>query len=313
MRITIGTKIVVGLLTLLLLMLGLSLYLSVEVRRSMEHSVGDSSILLADEVLRRINRDIYAKIEGVQTYAYTPVPRGFVIDSNREFDAIGDVESFLAKRDKEWKEAGPGKITPLMRELSENDLSRRIRNLFIRFYEQKYGYRLWVQTSVTNKYGATIALTDITPAYRQDGQTWWKTARDEGVFVGGIRYDNLSRTNVVEIAARIDDADGNFIGVIFGTIDILGVVRDAEISSKQYLSTEIKLVTNDGRLIYSTEAFKPLEDVFEEGVLYQGRGKKRRLHRRRKAAESASLPSLARPVSGLRRAECDPAGFARSK
>ena len=45
---------------------------------------------------------------------------------------------------------------------------------------------------------------------------------------------------------------------------IKGIVREAELAKKKYKTTEIKLLTKDGRLIYATKAFRFFEDVREK-------------------------------------------------
>ena len=65
----------------------------------------------------------------------------------------------------------------------------------------------------------------------------------------------------VPIGVRIDDEQGNFVGVIKALPLIREIVREAELTTKKYETTEIKLLTSEGRLIYSTKTFIIFEDL----------------------------------------------------
>lgn len=76
-----------------------------------------------------------------------------------------------------------------------------------------------------------------------------------------IAYDVSAGIYAVSISVKVDDENGDFIGAIKAILAVKDIVRTAEIASKKYKSTEIKLTTKDGKLIYATKVFKILEDV----------------------------------------------------
>lgn len=63
MKIKIGTKLTVGFMLVVLLLVTLAVYSVIVSQKSLRESVGKSSIFLVDEMLRRINQNIYLKIE----------------------------------------------------------------------------------------------------------------------------------------------------------------------------------------------------------------------------------------------------------
>ncbi len=65
MKIRIGTKLITSFMLVVLLMVALALYLLNVSQKSLQQSVGKSSLLLAEEMLKRIDRDVYLKIEAV--------------------------------------------------------------------------------------------------------------------------------------------------------------------------------------------------------------------------------------------------------
>ena len=152
-------------------------------------------------------------------------------------------------------------VTPFMKSLIQNPLSDSLRNEISKYYERRYGYPVFAEIFVTNRFGAVIAETNKTLDYRQDDETWWQVARKDGFSVGNVAYDESSRTYAISIGIRIVDASGDFAGVMKAVVDTKGIVREAEMAIKKYETTRIQVITEDGRLIYSTRAFQFLENL----------------------------------------------------
>jgi PAS domain S-box-containing protein len=261
MRATMGKKLLAGFIVVVLLMVLLAVYLTEVSQRSLQQTVGTHSILMAEEMLERINHDIYIKIEALQSHLKDVLVQKTVRHSNREFENLDNIQAYVDQKEREWRQAPKDQITPFMQALIHKELSNALRNEFVYFYNKKYGFKLFGEFIVTNKYGANVAQTGKTSDYRQDDETWWQIARDKGLFVSDIAYDVSAGIYAVSIGVRIDDENGDFIGTIKAILAVKGIVRTAEIASKKHKTTEIKLTTKDGKLIYATKAFKILEDV----------------------------------------------------
>ncbi len=271
MDIKIGTKLITSFILVVLLMTALSLY-SVSVSQdSLQESVGENSMLLADEMMKRINNNIYFKVEDIRVFAATGINlRKTILESNKEFENISsinnitnskNIDEYINQKEREWTTAPDDEITPFMQEIIGNELSEDLRKRFVDFYAKRYGYAVFEEVFVTNKYGVNIAQTQKTTKYRQDDEEWWQTAKENGFYVNEIKYDKNSGTYMLIIGARVDDDTGNFIGVIRAVLGVNGIVKKAELTTKRYETTEIKLITNDGQLIYSTRAFKFMENI----------------------------------------------------
>ena len=141
MRFTIREKLISGYLIIVLLMCILTLYAVNIGQRYLEETVGKDSIFLAEEIIKRIDRDIAHRIEQIQTYAK---------------DMAEEPEVNLS-----WIIVPRDVTTPFMREIIDNELSDEIREevQLKNFYEGKYGYIVFGEIFVTNKYGANIAQT----------------------------------------------------------------------------------------------------------------------------------------------------------
>ncbi len=261
MNINIRTKLTAGFVAFVVLMTILAFY-SVKVsQKSLQESVGKSSVFLADEMLRRIDRDIYTLLEKIQIYAHSLLVQETVSESNQEFEKLDDIKNYIDQRDGEWVSSPEDEVTTFMSELIANKLSHNLRKEFIDFYEKEYGYRVFLEAFVTNKFGANVSQTGKTSDYRQDDEEWWQAAREEGFYVSNVQYDESANAHVISIGVRIEDEKGDFMGAIKGVVSSYEIMKVAVLSTKKYQTTEIKLITEGGGLIYATDASKFLEDV----------------------------------------------------
>jgi signal transduction histidine kinase/CheY-like chemotaxis protein/HPt (histidine-containing phosphotransfer) domain-containing protein len=257
-----------------------AIYLS---RESLQKSIGKNSALLAQASLDQLNSNINSRIEKLRGYSKCLSLRDNLIISNREFDNIENVQAYINKKDEAWRAAPKNTITPFMQELINSESSDEIRSevAMHEFYEKEYGYRIFGEIFVTNKYGANIAQTGKTSDYYQADEIWWQAAKKDGVYIRDLNYDESSGVYSIEIGLRIDDEKGNFLGVmksvlnIKETINILNkIIADegnifSEYHAHKYKnphSIGIELLTREGRIIYSSEINRhnSFDDVSEE-------------------------------------------------
>ncbi|MBW2038544.1 MAG: PAS domain S-box protein [Deltaproteobacteria bacterium] len=264
MRIKISTKLIIGFMLVVLLMVALTLYSVNRSQKSLQESVGESSTSLIEEMLKRIDNIIYFRIEHLRARSHGLWLQKTVSESNQEFEKLDNIQEYINKKDKKWTSAPKEEITPFMQELISNELSNNLRKEFIELYEKKYGYRVFGEVSVTNKYGANVAQTGRTSDYRQEDEEWWQIAKERGLYVGDVEYGESAGIYSISIGIRVDNEKGNFIGIIKAAIDVTGLIKEAVIATKKYETTEIELITKDGRLIYATKPYKFLEDVSEK-------------------------------------------------
>jgi len=267
LKLGLGKKLILGFTMFVLFMAGLSLY-SVKISsKSLKESVGKDSIFLVEEMLKRMDRDIYFKIEELQKQTKHLILQKALFESNREFEKLDNIQEYINQRDQEWVSQPKETITSFMQGLINNKVSEEMTKEFIEFYEKKYGYRIVGEIFITNRYGANVAQTGKTSDYRQDDEKWWQVAKNKGLYVSDVEFDESVGTHAISVGIRIENDDGEFMGVMKAVIAVSGIIREAEIVAKKYETTEIKLITKDGRLVYATEPFKFLEDVDEKDIL----------------------------------------------
>lgn len=224
-------------------------------KKVMQDLVLSESELFASETLENISRQIRNRYEIFQEYAGGSELQESVLMSNRDFDKLDDVQAYINKREREWTSSAKEEVTPFMHDLIHNGLSNNLREKAA-FYEEKTGQRIFGEVFITNKYGVNIAQTGKTSDFRQDDEEWWQIAKKDGFYAKNIEYDESAGIYSLAIGMRIDDRNGNFIGVMKIVMSLEEVFDILETISKknthsEHRSMKYYLITGDGKLIYS--------------------------------------------------------------
>ena len=84
----------------------------------------------------------------------------------------------------------------------------------------------YAEIFVTNQYGANVAQSHKTSDFRQDDETWWQKAKQNGIFLSEGGYDESAGVYSSDIAIKILDNNGNFIGVLKAVVNIESITND---------------------------------------------------------------------------------------
>ncbi|GAF68386.1 unnamed protein product, partial [marine sediment metagenome] len=172
------------------------------------------------------------------------------------------------EKDRAWRDAGKEDLTPFIKELINNKLSERLK-IRTDFYKEKYKHSVFSEIFVTNKYGANIAQTGKTTDYYQADEKWWQMAKEDGLYVEDVEYDESADVYSVALCMRINDKAGNFIGamkVVLNIQDLIDIIKELEARGAREgrAAVEFKLMTKDGKLIYAAEKYEVLKDLSDE-------------------------------------------------
>ena len=262
----IGQKLILGFVGITLL-IGVVGYISVNTsQKALEKTIGESSVTLAQKTIDAIDRIIYRRIERWQSYDHTnPRLSETVIASNQEFEKLDNIQSYINEKDKEWTSAPKKEITPFMKGLIDNKLSQRLRKR-IDFYAKKYGYKVFGEVFVTNKHGANVAQTGKTSDYYQADEEWWQVAKKDGFYIRDVEYDESADIYSTDFALKVDDEAGNFLGVmkvVLNIEEIINVIKEVKPRGmhEEHTTRKFKLLTKDGKIIYSTEEFEFFQNM----------------------------------------------------
>jgi signal transduction histidine kinase/CheY-like chemotaxis protein len=123
-------------------------------------------------------------------------------------------------------------------------------------YREHYGYEVYSEVFVTNKYGANAAATQKTSDFYQADELWWQIARDEGAYISDVEYDQSAGVHSLSLCRRIDGADGEFLGVIKALLnvqDAFDTINEVARQSTEFRTREFMLFTADHRVIHATD------------------------------------------------------------
>jgi methyl-accepting chemotaxis protein len=257
----IGLRLVGGFLLVIAMMIALALYSVTVSRQSLTESIGRSSVFSAEDMMGSIDRTLERRLLEAKRPTVRAAYHQPIEDSNRAFDGMADREGFMQLRAMEWASAGPTSPPPSLRAVLGNPLSEDLKGLFIDFFMNEQGSAVYSRTLLTNRYGAVIATTDGTVLYRQDDQQWWQETRDKGRYVSGVTSDPQTGQPVVTLGVRVDGGNREFIGALQAVVSFESIVRPTVVATKKHETTQFRLFTTVGRLLYSTKTFQFMEDV----------------------------------------------------
>ena len=160
-------------------------------KKTLQDTIGESSVLLAQETIDKIDRTIESRIEQASAYALDTSAESYFLENNRDFEDMENRAAYIQEIDSQWSSESE-EILPFVEDLTNNEMSQEIRDEFqlSDFYIQRYGHDVFPEVFVTNKYGANVAQTGKTSDYYQADEDWWQKAREEDIYVENVEYDS---------------------------------------------------------------------------------------------------------------------------
>ncbi len=272
MNIRIITKLMLGFLLVLVIMVSFSYYTIKNNSDFMQNSIGKKAEYLAEEMMRGIEKSINYRMDELRVdFKHHSTLLNTLNASNKQFDSIQDVNEYISNRNAEWI-AARNDSTPFMLSLINNTLADQLRTDLILYHEKRYGYRFLSDIFVTNKYGTTVAQSSKTDTYRHDDEEWWHITMDNGYFFNNYEYDANSGNYGMSMAVRLEDEEGNYIGAFKAAVSAEGVIRDVTANSDKNSSALTHLITDDGRSIYGRNPFDSILDIPMDELLIKLKG-----------------------------------------
>ena len=268
---SIQRRLTFGLVMLVLFLVATSIVAIVLSQRSMEQTIGATSVNLASQVMDDIDRTIFNRLSASKSMVkevanhYADILEG----SNKFFAALDDPEKYMSDKDEEWILQNQ---TTLMQGVLKNDLAKVLRE-HMNFYAEEQGRIVFAEIFVTNRFGAIVASTEKTSDYKQNDELWWQHARSEGVYVSDIVYDESAGVYSLEIALRIEDRMGDFVGVMKFILVMkfheLISVSTRRTPAPSYAVQNFNIITREGKVVFSTEDHPIMSDFSETETLRQ--------------------------------------------
>ena len=258
----IGVRLAAGFVVLLLMVASLAYYSSVSGRASLAEGVGLASEAIAESMSKSMDTIIYLKGFEVLMLMTSEEMLDELNASNAAFDAMEDPQTYIDQMDENWSSAPLDVIPESMQEVLDNDISTIIAtHLADPHYLAERGMDIFGEVILTNKYGAVIGATSRVSDYRQNDEAWWQDAPYGDVRILDISYDESSDYYGVAACVGVTDDKGDLAGVAKAVINIFSIAKDIELTALGYETSELKITTADGRLIFSSRAFVMFQDV----------------------------------------------------
>jgi len=243
----LSVKLIGGFMVIVAMIVALSVYAIVVSQSSLRDAVGTSSRFIAEELIGGIDKAIDSRLEFLHSYAESPWLQERLAVSSR------------------------GAPAP-ERQILADELSGALRSSFVTAYQRVYGAIVYTHAVLTDRSGVVVAATAPLPSYRLDMEAWWKTAKEQGSFVGELANDPITGTPSIPVAVPVQDRNGAFAGVLKADVTAEEIVRKRVVTSKKYETTQVKLLDGSGRLLYSTKAFQFQEDQSAEPYFRELKG-----------------------------------------
>ncbi len=154
----------------------------------MSKAIQKNMQILTAETLNKIDRGIYMKIEAMQSFSEDMNFQNFLKKSNEEFEKIPDREKIIDEYDAEWRALPKEKTDSFIESILQNAASHLL-NDKVNFYNALYGYPIYPEMHLTNRYSAIIAANKKTSDYRQNDESWYQEALKEE----GRLWENVAR------------------------------------------------------------------------------------------------------------------------
>lgn len=172
--------------------------------------------------------------------------------SNAEFSNMADPEKYMNEMNSAWTSAPKNETLPFMETLIDSQPSRQLHQIQ-NFETVLFGDKIYEDIFMTNLYGANVIELDRTSDYKHDDEKWWKAAKNNGIYIGGIEFDD-NKIPYYVTAVQLNDEDGHVIGIAKSVVSMQQMINSikSQMNSTDPSPIGYELISN-GTVIYSTD------------------------------------------------------------
>lgn len=119
----------------------------------------------------------------------------------------------------------------------------------------------------TDIFGFNVALTNPTSDFVQRDENWWRTARENGVAVGEVEFDESAGIWSVDISVAIEDsASGRILGVMKAVLGVSLIQQVADAGVRDIEGGSVTVVNGDGQLLAETSSQHARDRIMNSAV-----------------------------------------------
>ena len=263
----IAHKLILGMMLPAVVVGLVGMYILAVGQESMRSTIDDTSAAYVRAIMSEIDRAMHSRIISWQAYTSGQDIQQVLENANRLMEQKTDRESYIDKRDAEWRAAAGDTNTAFMRGMLQSRVSRDLKALRDKL-NQGYGHVVFPEIFITDRYGANVAQTNRTTDYRQNDEEWWQQARDDGLYLGHVEFDSSANMYATDVALRIDDESGGFLGVIkvvLSLTEVQSIINQRSMDERLVSRFNFMLFTGDRRVIHTNMDYVP---VLADGSAY---------------------------------------------
>jgi hypothetical protein len=237
-------KLLIGLILVIVPLSFFGLYLTSEAETSLKQTIGAHFRSIAQTEGTATSQFINDRVLEVAALARNPAVADAVTGARRSRRGLDDavITAKLGKIESTWETP---QVDPLVKEILSSPTSQALRR------HREAEPRI-LRILVADETGATVAATEKPLHYVQPNEVYWRAIYAEGrggIYVSGIRYDDQTKANYLEIGAPVlEEGTRRFIGAVNALVDVSGLVSRFQREAIG-LTARIMLVQDDGTLI----------------------------------------------------------------
>jgi len=183
----------------------------------------DDTVLINN--LQILQAEINMKIEQSRELVNLPQIQQSLAESNASFARTGFPEEIIRQVEERWLSSDPDVPDSIAFNLIHNPAADEIRSIMDADQKSESQFK-YAEIFITNQYGGNIAQSHKTSDYKQNDELWWQKAQQNGIFLSEGGYDESAGVYASDIAIRILDEDGNFIGVLKAVVNVESITDD---------------------------------------------------------------------------------------
>lgn len=119
---------------------------------------------------------------------------------------------------------------------------------------------------ITDANGLNVSLTNPTSDFVQRDESWWTTAFENGISLGGVEFDNSAGIWSVDVSVRITDSSGRHVGVMKAVLGVSLIQEISDLRASEIRSGNISVVNNNGELLAETRSGHASERIMNPEV-----------------------------------------------
>ena len=220
----------------------------------MTESIAKNNIVLSSELIDKIDLNIEKFSSDIRDLLYNNNILKVVKISNLNYLNSPDIEITIKEKSESWQNNDE-----ISNELLKTTTSLLLKRTFFEKVIKEYGYPIFGEIILTNKFGETISTINHNSYYMQNNELWWQEAVKNGVYFSDIKYDESAGVFGMDIAYALID-ENEVIGIVKGVLDINKLIEEARISWGSKSNLEVFIFTNNGNIIYASHIYKFMED-----------------------------------------------------